>query len=126
MKKLSDYTDEKAIEIWGDLLPVIAKIIKDGNIKESFKNADGTMADKLTIATNILKTNKTEICELLKIIDDTPINAMNVLIRTISFLDELLENEEVLDFLGLSELTHKSTQPTYGGSVTENTMDDLK
>lgn len=126
MKKLSDYTDEEAIEIWGDLLPVIAKIIKDGNIKDSLKNADGTMADKLTIATNILRTNKTEICELLKIIDDTPINAMNVLVRTISFLDELLENEEVMDFLGISELTHKSTQPIYGGSVMENTMDDLK
>lgn len=126
MKKLSDYTDEEAIEIWGDLLPVIAKIIKDGNIKESFKNSDGTIADKLTIATNILKSNKAEICEILKIIDDTPINAMNVLVRTISFLDELLEDEEVLDFLGLSELTHKSMQPTYGGSAMENTVDDLK
>lgn len=126
MKKLSDYTDEEAIEIWGNLLPVIVKIIKDGYIKDSLKNADGTMADKLTIATNILKSNKAEICELLKIIDDTPINAMNVLIRTISFLDEILENEEVLDFLGISEPTHKSTQPICGGSVTENIMDDLK
>lgn len=126
MKKLSDYTDEQAIELWGDILPVVVKIIKNGNLKQAIKNTDGTTADKLTIATNILKTNKSEICELLKIIDDTPINAMNVLVRTISFLDEILENEEVLDFLGISELTHKLTQPTYGGSVTENTMDDLK
>lgn len=126
MKKLSDYTDEQAIEIWGDILPVVVKIIKNGNLKQAVKNTDGTIADKLTIATNILKSNKTEICELLKIIDDTPINAMNVLVRTISFLDELIENEEVLDFLGLSELIPKSTHPICGGSAMENTMDDLK
>lgn len=98
MKRLSDYHDEDAIELWTDLLEPITAIMSDEEVKKSItpdmKNID--------IIKKVLKKHKSEVVTILKRIDDTEITAFNLLSRSIDLVNEIMADEVVMDFLGLS------------------------
>ena len=118
MKKLSDYTGDKAIELWADLLDPITAILGDKKIAVAVQ----TGKPKIEIAKAILKNHTKEATEILLRIDDTPINGINILIRLMALLSDVGENEEIKDFFGYAEQANKEEESS--GSVMENTEDE--
>lgn len=112
MKKLSDYKDEAAIDLWADLLEYASVIFTDPEVK---KAADGS---KIALAKTMLKLHKEDVCKMLLVIDDTPINGLNIVIRLVSILNEVGEDPELRDFFGLPGQKEKQES---SGSATENT-----
>lgn len=111
MKKLSDYKDEEAIELWGDLLEPLTNIISDNEVKELLKTS------KLKCAQVVLKKHKSDAITMLKRIDDSEIDGLNLVLRLTELLAEIGSNEDIKGFFGFAELTDKE----FTGSVTENT-----
>lgn len=113
MKKLSDYQGEEAIDLWAELIEPISVIVSDSEIA---KIAKGNIS-RATLAKEILKRHKKEATEILLAIDNEPINAINIVLRTISLLNEISQYDEIMDFFALSgqKIAEESS-----GSVTEN------
>lgn len=117
MKKLSDYKDEQAIELWADLLDPLVEILKDQRIIEAFRSGKPT----IILAQEMIKSHANEVSKMLLIVDPTPLNGLNILIRLVEVLNELTEDPTLSDFFGLSAVVKK--QETSSGSATENTGD---
>lgn len=94
MKKISDYKDEEALELWADIMETAAIIVADPELKEIID----AKKPKLMIAHFILKNHKEEAKEILLRIDPTPINGLNFLTRIMSVLSEIGDSEELADF----------------------------
>lgn len=120
MKKLSDYTGSEAIEIWGKLLVPISDIVvaiqKDAKIKEEMTLKNGS---QLELISKLMVHFSKEITTILLLVDDTPIDAINMLPRTISIFGEMMKNPSIASFLAL--VPQEKTENEFTGSVTENT-----
>lgn len=120
MKKLSDYTGSEAIEIWGKLLVPISDIVvaiqKDAKIKEEMTLKNGS---QLELISKLMVHFSKEISTILLLVDDTPIDAINMLPRTISIFGEMMKNPSIASFLAL--VPQEKTENEFTGSVTENT-----
>lgn len=99
MKSISSYEGDEAIELFADILEPVSKIMTNpatvAGIKES-KNAMG-------IASAVLINNKPEVKQVLLRIDPTPINGLNLIVRTIGVLKEIMNNDELKDFFKFAE-----------------------
>lgn len=114
MKKLSDYKNEEAIELWANILDPVTRIFQDKALKGT-----GTMAEK---ASKIMKLHPKEASEIVLAIDPTPITGLNFIARILGLLIEIENAEEFADFFG-------SAQPEMmvdvsSGSAMENTGAD--
>lgn len=115
MKRLSDYKGEEAIELWGDLLDSITKILGDKDIAKSLNSGK----PKMLIAGDILKSHKKEAKEILLRIDPEPLNGLNIVLRLVNILIELGENETVRSFFESAEQAKREN--TSSGFVMVNT-----
>lgn len=113
MKKLADYKNEDAIDLWADLLDPISLIVSDKHIKDSIK----AKKPPVVLAKEILKAHKKEAAEILLRIDSEPITALNIVIRLADILVELNNSVELQSFFGLAAQTKNGSF----GSATENT-----
>lgn len=112
MKKLSDYKDEAAIDLWADILDNALIIFTDPEVRKNLK------APKATIAHTMLKLHKEEVSKILLTIDDTPLNGLNILIRLVSLLNEISADPDLRDFF---DMQGQKEQQESSGSATENT-----
>lgn len=115
MKKLSDYKDEEALELWCDLLDPLARVIGDKEVAQVVKSGKPT----LVIAKTILKAHAKDATDILLRIDPTPINGLNIVLRLIDLLEELGANEEIKTFFGFA--AQEKTNDEFFGLPTENT-----
>ena len=99
MKKLSDYKDEEAIELWADLLEPISAIVTNEDFAKTVKSGKS----KVEIAKAILKTNASEAKEIMLRIDDTPLDGLNLVIRLVELITEIGQNEDIKSFFGYAE-----------------------
>ena len=114
MKKLADYQGEEAFELWADLLDPVGDIMSDPHIKEIITSG----SNRMKIATDILKTYKKQAEAILLRIDPEPINGLNILLRLISLITELGENEDVAGFFGFAEQVKMEKEPSGSAMVT--------
>ena len=103
MKKLSDYQGDDAIELWGHLMPPILRIIQNGGIGKIIKKQDKDGGNMTDIISDIISCHKKEIAEILNLIDDTPINGINLLPRFVNLISEIFADPDLRDFFGISE-----------------------
>lgn len=115
MKKLSDYRDDEAIELWADLLEPLSAILSDSNMAQIVK----TGKNKVLIAKTILKAHASEAKEILLRIDPTPLDGFNIILRLVEILTEIGENETVKSFFGYAEQAQMGNVSS--GSPTEST-----
>lgn len=94
MKKISDYKDEEALELWADIMETASAIVADPELKKIIDSKK----PKVMLAHYILKHHKEEAKEILLRIDPTPINGLNFLTRILSVLSEIGDSEELADF----------------------------
>ena len=114
MKRLSDYKGEEAIELWVDLIDEFYEILKDDNLTEYAKGS------KIRFASEILKTHKKEVSNILLRIDDTPLNGLNILTRVVDVVNEITESPELMSFFG-AQGQKEEKEPS--GSATETTKE---
>ena len=115
MKKLSDYQGEDAIDLWADLLEPIARILADSNIKTIYQSGK----PKLLLAKEILKTHKADAEEIICRVDPTPFNAITLVTRVISIINEIEETPELKAFFDTG--VQAQTDGDSFTSVTEST-----
>lgn len=115
MKKLADYKDAEAIELWADLLEPITKIMADKDVANTVKSGKAPFM----IASEILKSHKEDAITILLRIDPTPIDGLNVIVRIIDIVMEIMNNEEVKSFFASAE--QATTLKEISGSATVNT-----
>lgn len=99
MKKLADYQNEDAIDLWADLLDPISIIVSDKEIRNSIN----AKKPPVVLAKEILKAHKKEAVEILLRIDPEPITALNIVIRLIDILSELNNSVELQSFFDFAE-----------------------
>lgn len=109
MKKLSEFENEKGIEIVADIIPYIAEIASNPKNKETKGNA-------ANLAASMLKNNATAVKGILAVLNETPeneynCNAASVLVDVLT----LLSDEDFMQLFGLQSKTAASS-----GSVSEN------
>lgn len=119
MKRLSDYKDEDAIILWGDLFEPIMKILADPAVVEAMKGGEVTK-----IVKTVLKEKAEEAKECLLIIDNTPINGINMITRLTGLITDLIQSEEFGSFFKSAE--QEKTVRVSSGSATENTVEEDK
>jgi hypothetical protein len=110
--KLSDFKDEKAIEVVASLLEPIGKIAAN---KET---AEAKGKTKLEFASALLKNNAAEVKDMLAILNDVDpadyhCSAASVLVDLLSMLND----PELMELFGLQSQT-----PASSGSASESTQ----
>lgn len=115
MKRLSDYKDEEAIVLWGDLFEPIMKILADPAVVKAMKSGE-----VVKIVKAVLKEKAKEAKECLLIIDDTPINGINMVTRLTGLITDLIQSEEFGSFFNFAEQEKKELVSS--GSATGNTV----
>lgn len=116
MKTLSDYKGDEAIDLWGDLIDLIAPIFTDEEVKEAVTQKG---SNKLLIAKQILKTHKEDAEKILLRIDPTPIDGLNIVIRLVEIITEIGQDETIKSFFGFAEQETMEEEST--GLLMENT-----
>lgn len=94
MKKLSDYTGDEAIELWGDLIAPVTLLIADEEVQKIWKSGQ----PKIAVATEILKKHPIEVADILLRIDPSPLNGLNVISRFVSILVDISAMPEMKNF----------------------------
>ena len=94
MKKLSDYKGDEAIELWGDLIESITKLIADDEVQKIYRSK----MPKLLMAKEILKKHPKEVNAILQRIDPEPVNGLNVISRFVAILTDIGTLPEFKDF----------------------------
>lgn len=120
MKKLSDYKDEEALELWADLLEPAAKIFSDRTLANIVKAGKSPMI----IASAILKRHKEEATSILLRIDPAPIDGLNIIVRLMDVITDMEQNEDLKSFFGFAEQAKKGRASS--GSPTGSIEDDGK
>lgn len=119
MKKLSDYKDDDAILLWGDLFEPVMKILASPAVAEAMKTGN-----LIKIAQAFLKDNVKEAKECLLLIDDTPIDGINMMTRLVSFIGDLVQSEEFGSFFKSAE--PEKTENVSSGSAMVSTEEKGK
>lgn len=109
--KLSDFKDEKAIQVVADLLVPISKIVANKSTKDAKDSGVAAFASAL------LANNKREVMDMLAILNDVPpedyhCTAASVMVDVLNMLND----PELMQLFGLSRQTEASS-----GSASENT-----
>lgn len=115
MKKLADYKDEDAIDLWADLLDPITKICADKEVADSIRSGK----PPFLIAKDILKLHSKEAIEVMLRIDPTPVNGLNAVTRVVEIIFEIQRSDELSGFFGDAGQT-KIVEGSFG-SATANT-----
>lgn len=111
--KLSDFKDERAIEVVADLLEPI------GRIAANQDNAQARKGSPLQFAAAMLKNSKKEVMEILAVLSDTKPEDYHCTAASI-FKDllDMLNDPELMQLFGLRSQTKEETA---SGSAAENT-----
>ena len=106
--KLSEYTNEDALEVLADILEPASMIITDEQFKKSFETDP-----VFKCASYLLKAHKKEIISILAIIKGVPVKEYRANIFTMTKdVVELLSDKELMDFL--SELGIQTDSMSFG------------
>lgn len=114
MKRLSDYKEEEAIELWMDLLDPIGNILSNEKIKWAYKKS----GNRIQVAKAIISECKTDAVQILLRIDPTPIDGLNLITRLIDLLMEIEGSEDLKPFFHSAGI---ATGGASSGNATENT-----
>ena len=115
--KISEFKNEKALDVLADLIDPLSVILTDDEIKRVYKEEKS----KLKLIKTLLKTHKAEIIQILAILDDTPVEdyKVNVLTLPVKLMEVL--NDPTIQELFTSQ--GQENTETSSGSATESIKD---
>ena len=94
MKKLSDYKDEAAIELWADLLEPMTSILGDKKVIKVLQSKK----PPFLIAKEILSTHKEDAIAIMLRIDPEPIDGINIITRLVNLVLEFMNHPDLKNF----------------------------
>ena len=113
--KLSEFRDEKALDVLADLLDPATEILADPEVKMMVQSGQ----PKLKIIKPIIKNHKKAVIEILAILDDVPVEDYHVTVFSLPLkLLEVLNDPHLMELFQSQGQTND--QPT-SGSASENT-----
>ena len=115
MRKLSDYKDDEALDLWMDLLDPLTVILTDEKVREVIKSGQ----PRIAIAKELLKLHKKETVEIMLRIDPEPIDGINIILRLVALLADIGSVKEIRDFFGYA--AEAKTSEESSSLPTENT-----
>lgn len=123
MKKLQDYKDAEAIEVWAEMIEPASKIMQDEKVKSFFEtDENGKMIAKPMDAVQyILKEHAQEIAEVLLVIDPTPLTGTNSVVRALDLVLSIVNDKDTADFFGSLGGVDLSG---FSGGATESTKEE--
>jgi len=80
MKRLSDYKNDEALELWGDIIEPMSAIITDEEVRKTFQSGTNIT----TIVKMMLKKHPKEVSKILLRIDPEPFDGVNVIARLVN------------------------------------------
>lgn len=120
--RLSEFKDEKAIEVIADLLEPAEEIISNPANKEAAQKIREGKNGKMKFATAMLKNNRSAVMKMLAVLHDTPIEKFHCNAASlIKDLYDMLTDEEILLAFGLQG---QESGEESSGSATENITAD--
>lgn len=117
MKRLGDYKDEDAIDLWMDLLDSMDAILKDEEVKKLYREKN---RNPIQLAKEIIKRHKKETSEILLRIDPTPLDGLNIVVRLIDVIMEIEQSDDLKAFFPSAGAVIEGAS---SGNATENTED---
>lgn len=118
--KITEFKNEKALDVLADLIDPLSVILTDDEIKRIYKEE----SSRLTLVKALLKTHKSEIIQILAILDDTPVEDYEINVFSLPVkLMELLNDPTITE---LFTLQGQKKAETSSGSAMENTEDGAK
>lgn len=97
MKKLSEYKDEKALDLLAEIMEPAVEIMSDKAIKDAA--GDG---NKITIAKEVIKRHKKQVMEILAAMEGVPVEKYHCNILTLPMrVLEILNDEELIQVFTL-------------------------
>ena len=119
--KLSDFKDERAIDVLADILEPAAEIVANPANAEVAASANDGFVGKLKFAKAMLKNSRNAVMDILAILNDTPRSEYHCNAATvIKDLVDILSDEELLSVFGLQQ---KKKDGESSGAAAENTTD---
>lgn len=118
MKKLSDYKDEEALELWCDLLEPMTAILGDKKVAKVIKSKK----PPFLIAKEILSTHKEEAIQIMQRIDPEPIDGINIITRIMSVVLEFMNHPDMKDFF--ESAGQEQTESESTGNATVSTEEE--
>lgn len=95
MTKLSDATNEEAIEILAEILEPCSAIFTDTELKKAFENGES----QLVIVKKALQNHKSEIIQIMATLDGVPVEDYKCNIFTLPLkIIEILNDKELAPF----------------------------
>jgi hypothetical protein len=114
--RLSDFEDEKALDVLADLIDPVVDIMSDEKIKEYAQSGNKAKAIKMAI-----KNHKRSAIDICAILDDKDPKEYHVNLFTLPMkLLDILNDPDVIQLFQ----SQSQTVETASGSVTENTVEN--
>lgn len=112
--KLSDYKDEKALDLLADLIEPASEILGDNAVR------DAASAGKTLRAVSIaIKNHKKSVLQVLAALDGVPVEEYHCNVMTLPL--KLVELFDDPDIAQLFSFAGQKVAPNLSGSLTENT-----
>ncbi len=106
--KLSDYKNEDALDLLAELIEPATKIMTDKNIQKLVKGKN-----KAGVVKTIIKSHKSEIIEILAILDGVPVDQYECTIFTLpAKILELVNDKDLVNFFTSQALMEEATFST--------------
>lgn len=115
-----NFDNEKALDVFADLIEPFTEILSDEGIKEAFKGNES----KARIAKMAIKKHKKEVIQILAILDDVPVEEYKVNVFTLpAKVIEILNDPTFADLF--TSQGQKKTEKS-SGSAMESIEDGAK
>ena len=122
MKKISDYKEGEALDLWAEILEPAAVIMADKEILSIYQSGK----PKILMAKYILKNYKKEMIAIMKAIDPAPVNGLNLITRTLAVIAEIGQEIDPGDLGDFFTSPDQNGQDITSGSRMANTEDGAK
>lgn len=116
--KLSEYKNEDALELLGDIFEPLSDIMND----DAFKELIRTERSKLKVVQYLLQKKAKSIIQILARLDGVPVEQYNKnIVQMTTDLLDMVNDKELVDFFD----SQSQTLTTPSGSATENTEETV-
>ncbi len=99
MKKISDYKNDSAIDLYAEILEPMGEILQDKEVSQALKDKKSTMH----IVGIIFRKHKESVKKIVLSVDDTEIDGKNIFSRFTTIFVDVFNDKDFVDFFEQAE-----------------------
>lgn len=107
MKRLSDYKDDEALDLLGEIIEPIMEIAQDAKVKDTIF---GEKRDFAAFVKTLVKDHRKSVIEVMAVLDNTPVAEYHCDLMTLPLrIYDIITSKTMLDFFSsLAEMASES------------------